>query len=168
MDNTKVHELFSKFPKVSLGFYPTPLHKLETLSQETGVNLYIKREDFSGVSLFGGNKIRKLEYILGAAKAAGAEYAFTYGATQSNHAMETAGACCRCGVKPVLFLYALIDPSEEDLRGNMLLDRLYGAEIHITSRREGKEVYYTLSNTAPAKLLHKTVDALFEISCPTD
>ena len=72
MDNTKVHELFSKFPKVSLGFYPTPLHKLETLSQETGVNLYIKREDFSGVSLFGGNKIRKLEYILGAAKAAGA------------------------------------------------------------------------------------------------
>ena len=68
MDNTKVHELFSKFPKVSLGFYPTPLHKLETLSQETGVNLYIKREDFSGVSLFGGNKIRKLEYILGAAK----------------------------------------------------------------------------------------------------
>ena len=71
MDNTKVHELFSKFPKVSLGFYPTPLHKLETLSQETGVNLYIKREDFSGVSLFGGNKIRKLEYILGAAKAAG-------------------------------------------------------------------------------------------------
>ena len=140
MDNTKVHELFSKFPKVSLGFYPTPLHKLETLSQETGVNLYIKREDFSGVSLFGGNKIRKLEDILGAAKAAGAEYAFTYGATQSNHAMETAGACCRCGVKPVLFLYALIDPSEEDLRGNMLLDRLYGAEIHITSRREGESV----------------------------
>ena len=129
-----------KFPKVSLGFYPTPLHKLETLSRETGVNLYVKREDFSGVSLFGGNKIRKLEYILGAAKAAGAEYAFTYGATQSNHAMETAGACCRCGVKPVLFLYALIDPSEEDLRGNMLLDRLYGAEIHITSRREGESV----------------------------
>jgi hypothetical protein len=60
-----VHELFSKFPKVSLGFYPTPLHKLETLSQETGVNLYIKREDFSGVSLFGGNKIRKLELYSG-------------------------------------------------------------------------------------------------------
>jgi 1-aminocyclopropane-1-carboxylate deaminase/D-cysteine desulfhydrase-like pyridoxal-dependent ACC family enzyme len=52
--------------------------------------------------------------------------------------METRRACCRCGVKPVLFLYALIDPSEEDLRGNMLLDRLYGAEIHITSRRRAR------------------------------
>lgn len=132
--------LFSKFPKQPLGFYPTPLHKLETLSTETGVELYIKREDFSGVSLFGGNKIRKLEYILGAAKAAGAEYVFTYGATQSNHAMETASACRRCGLKPVLFLYALVPPTEEDLRGNLLLDRLFGAELHITERRAGESV----------------------------
>lgn len=134
----KMKALFAKFPRVPLGFYPTPLHKLETLSRETGVNLYIKREDFSGISLFGGNKIRKLEYLLGAAKAAGAEYVFTYGATQSNHAMETAGACRRCGLKPVLFLYALVPPNEEDLLGNLMLDRIYGAEIHITLPRPGE------------------------------
>lgn len=134
MDKT----MFSRFPKAKLGFYPTPLHKLETISAETGVNVYIKREDFSGVSLFGGNKIRKLEYLLGAAKEAGAEYVFTYGATQSNHAMETASACRRCGLKPVLFLYALIEPNEDDLRGNLMLDQLYGADIHITLPKPGE------------------------------
>jgi len=140
LEHSEVQALLAAFPRLSLGFYPTPLHKLETLSRETGVNLYIKREDFSGVSLFGGSKVRKLAYILGAAKAAGAEYVLTYGATQSNHAMETAGACCRCGLKPVLFLYALIDPGEGEARGNLLLDRLYGAEIHITRRREGESI----------------------------
>jgi len=123
---------FARFPRVRLGFYPTPLHRLDNLSKELGVELYIKREDFSGVTLFGGNKVRKLEYLLGEAKAAGAEYVFTYGATQSNHAMETAACCRRCGLKPVLFLYALIPPCEEDLLGNLMLDRIYGAEVHLT------------------------------------
>lgn len=131
-------EMFARFPKATLGFYPTPLHKLEAISAQTGVNVYIKREDFSGISLFGGNKIRKLEYLLGAAKAAGAEYVFTYGATQSNHAMETAAACRRCGLKPVLFLYALIEPKENDLLGNLMLDKIYGAEIHITLPNPGE------------------------------
>ena len=131
-------EMFEKLPREKLGFYPTPLHPLETLSRETGVNLYIKREDFSGISLFGGNKIRKLEYLLGQAKAEGAEYVFTYGATQSNHAMETASACRRCGLKPVLFLYALVPPKEENLLGNLMLDRIYGAELHITLPRPGE------------------------------
>ena len=54
--------------KVSLGFYPTPFHKLESISSAYDVNLWIKREDFSGSTLFGGNKIRKLEYLLHDAK----------------------------------------------------------------------------------------------------
>lgn len=57
--------------KVSLGFYPTPFHKLESISSAYGVNLWIKREDFSGSTLFGGNKIRKLEYLLHDAKKTG-------------------------------------------------------------------------------------------------
>ena len=71
--------------KVSLGFYPTPFHKLESISSAYDVNLWIKREDFSGSTLFGGNKIRKLEYLLHDAKKQGCDTVFTYGATQSNH-----------------------------------------------------------------------------------
>ncbi|MCQ4677713.1 pyridoxal-phosphate dependent enzyme, partial [Enterococcus avium] len=75
-----------------LGFYPTPFYRLTNLSKKLGVNLYIKREDFSGQSLFGVNKIRKLEYLIGDAKVKGAEYVFTFVATQSNHAMQTVEA----------------------------------------------------------------------------
>lgn len=56
--------LIDAVKKVPLGFYPTPFHKLERMSELTGVNLWVKREDFSGVSLFGGNKVRKLEFLL--------------------------------------------------------------------------------------------------------
>ena len=88
----EARELLAKLPRKQLGFYPTPLHKLERLSEETGVNVYLKRDDLSGVSTFGGNKIRKLEYLLGDACAQGADTVFTYGATQSNHAMQTVAA----------------------------------------------------------------------------
>lgn len=67
--------------RVHLGFFPTPLHKLEQVSRDTGVNVWIKREDFSGMTLFGGNKIRKLEYLLGDARAKGCDTVITFGAT---------------------------------------------------------------------------------------
>lgn len=79
-------------PKVSLGFFPTPIHRLNRLSDQLGINLYLKRDDFTGPNLFGGNKIRKLEYLLGDAMNRGADTVITFGATQSNHAMETAVA----------------------------------------------------------------------------
>ena len=100
-ETSKARELLSCMPKVPLGFFPTPFYKLERLSNMLGVNLYIKRDDFSGASLFGGNKIRKLEYLLGDAEEKGCEYIFTFGATQSNHAMQTAWACRKRGLKPV-------------------------------------------------------------------
>ncbi len=117
--------------KEPLGFYPTPLHRLAKLSEMTGVEIWIKREDFSGVSLFGGNKIRKLEYLLAQAKREGCDTVFTYGATQSNHAMQTAVAARRCGMTPVLWLGAIVEPKAEDIRANLLLDTILGAEIHI-------------------------------------
>ncbi|MHC1772162.1 MAG: 1-aminocyclopropane-1-carboxylate deaminase/D-cysteine desulfhydrase [Flexilinea sp.] len=120
-------------PKETLGFFPTPLHKLEKLSKELGVNLYLKRDDMTGFSLFGGNKIRKLEYLIGDAIAKGCDTVFTFGATQSNHAMQTVTACRRYGLKPILYLVAIVEPSEGDLRANMLLDKVLGAEIHIVS-----------------------------------
>jgi 1-aminocyclopropane-1-carboxylate deaminase len=120
-------------PKKSLGFFPTPLHKLEKLSADLGVNLYLKRDDMTGVSVFGGNKIRKLEYLLGDAMAKGCDTVFTFGATQSNHAMQTVTACRRYGLTPILYLVAIVEPSVKDLRANMLLDKVLGAEIHIVS-----------------------------------
>lgn len=138
MEYGQVKGLLAKKPRASLGFYPTPLYKLERLSSYLGVNLYIKREDFSGQSLFGGNKIRKLEYLIGDAKAQGAEYVFTYGATQSNHAMQTVEACKKEGLKPILYLLAIVDPDETDLKGNLLLDKILGAEVHIIKMEAGE------------------------------
>ncbi|MCI5851996.1 MAG: pyridoxal-phosphate dependent enzyme, partial [Sutterellaceae bacterium] len=124
-------ELLRKLGKVSLGFYPTPFTRLDRLSDEYGINLWIKREDFSGATLFGGNKVRKLEYLLSDAKKQGCDTVFTYGATQSNHAMETAAAARRCGMKPVLWLGAIVEPKAGDIRANLLLDSILGCEIHI-------------------------------------
>lgn len=124
-------EKLARLGKLSLGFYPTPFHKLERISEEFGINLWIKREDFSGASLFGGNKIRKLEYLLKEARDEGCDTVFTYGATQSNHAMQTCTAARRCGMRPVLYLGAIVEPRPGDVRANLLLDRILGAEIHI-------------------------------------
>ncbi len=132
-------DLLARLPRTSLGFYPTPLHKLERLSAELGVNIYLKRDDLSGVSTFGGNKMRKLEYLLGDALAQGADTVFTYGATQSNHAMQTVAAACKCGLHPVLYLVSVVEPDRETLRANLLLDYIYGAEVHIVQMEPGEE-----------------------------
>lgn len=131
-------ELLSKVPRVQLGFFPTPLHRLDHLSEELGVNLYIKRDDFTGSNLFGGNKTRKLEFLIGKAKAEGAKYAFTYGATQSNHAMQTVWAATKNGIQPVVYLAAVVPPDRNDFKANLLLDSIYGAEIHIVDLEEGE------------------------------
>lgn len=134
----KARRLLGGLPKVQLGFFPTPLHRLDRLSGQLGVELYIKRDDFTGISLFGGNKIRKLEYLIGDAQAKGCEYVFTFGATQSNHAMQTVCACRRRGLKPVIYLVAIVSPDESDVRSNLLLDKILGAEVHIVEIREGE------------------------------
>lgn len=79
------------FPRIPLGIFPTPVHKLENISRLLGRNIYIKRDDLTGIGL-GGNKVRKLEFLLADAKAQGAEVVFTTGGAQSNHAMLTAAA----------------------------------------------------------------------------
>lgn len=125
-------------PHCELGFFPTPLHRLDRLSEELGIDLYMKRDDLSGRSLFGGNKIRKLEYLIGDALNHHAEYVFTYGATESNHAMQTATACRKAGLKPILYLTAVVPVDESDIRSNLLLDQVLDAEIHIIRMLEGE------------------------------
>ncbi len=136
--NKNYRELLKGLPKQQLSFLPTPLQRLDRLSDSLGVELYMKRDDMTGISQFGGNKIRKLEYLLGDAAAKNCDTVFTYGATQSNHAMETATACRRMGLTPILYLTAVVEPDEHDPRANLLLDELLGAEIHIVRMRDGE------------------------------
>ena len=124
--------------RVPLGFFPTPLHRLDKMSEEMGVNLWIKRDDFTGSNLFGGNKTRKLEFLIGKALGEGASAVITYGATQSNHAMQTAWAAAKSGLKPILYLAAVVPPDPDDFKANLLLDGIYGAEIHVVDLEEGE------------------------------
>ena len=69
MDHMKTaKEMLQTVPRSRIGFFPTPLHRLNNISNDLGVNLYIKRDDMTGVNLFGGNKVRKLEFLIGYAK----------------------------------------------------------------------------------------------------
>ena len=133
-----VRSLTARLPKAHLGFFPTPMYRLDRLSEQLGVELYIKRDDFTGMNLFGGNKVRKLEYLLGEAVQQGATHVITYGATQSNHAMETAAACRRLGLQPILYLTVVVEPEPSSHRANLLLDNVLGAEIHIVPIQEGE------------------------------
>lgn len=138
LTTTQARELLNKLPKTDLGFFPTPLYKLEKLSQQLDIELYIKRDDFTGSNLFGGNKTRKLEYLIGKAKAEGCDHVFTYGAVQSNHAMQTIWAASKNGIKPVVYLAAIVPIDENDIKANLLLDRIFDAEIHIIDPLEGE------------------------------
>lgn len=123
--------LLKNIPKVKLGFFPTPLHRLDRLSEKLGVEIYLKRDDLTGISQFGGNKIRKLEYLMADAVKENADTVYTYGASQSNHAMQTATACNSLGLHPLLFLTDIIGSESGPPEGNLLLDRIMGAEIHL-------------------------------------
>lgn len=129
----------NQLPKVALGFFPTPVHKLQRLSDELGVNLYLKRDDLTGPNLFGGNKIRKLEYLVGDAIAQGADTLITFGATQSNHAMETAVAARQAGLDVILYLETITPNQAGDDRANILVDKVLGATIHYVSMADRTE-----------------------------
>ena len=125
------------FPRVSLGLFPTPIHKLENISRLLGLNIFIKRDDLTGLGL-GGNKIRKLEFLLADAKAQGAEIVFTTGGAQSNHAMLTAAAAGKLGMKAVLVLKKR---GVTDCVGNQLLERLMGTEVRFVDTDDYADIY---------------------------
>ncbi len=115
-------------PQINLARLPTPMQPLRRLSQKYGVELYIKRDDLTGAAL-SGNKIRKLEFVLADALAQKADTVITCGGAQSNHCRATAIAAAMLGIKCRLLLRTS-DPSKPpSAEGNILLDRLAGAEI---------------------------------------
>ncbi len=122
-------------PSYPLAFLPTPLHPLPQLNawlREQGVaaELWIKRDDQTGLA-FGGNKTRKLEFLLGDAFARGCDTLITTGATQSNHCRQTAAAAAQAGLDCHLVLGGQPPDSPN---GNLLLDTLLGATLHWTTR----------------------------------
>lgn len=126
----------ARFPRVRLGHLPTPLEPMENLSRALGgPRLWIKRDDCTGLST-GGNKTRKLEFLMAEALAHRADIVITQGATQSNHARQTAAAAVRLGMRCHILLEdrtGRTDPDYTD-NGNVLLDHLHGATVE---RRAG-------------------------------
>jgi len=121
--------------RLTLAATPTPIVTRPALSKRLGVSLFIKRDDATG-GAEGGNKIRKLEYLMADAVAKKATRVLTCGGIQSNHARATASACAALGIRCVLFL-RVDDPSAPlPHSGNVFLDRLFGAEIRPITRAE--------------------------------
>ena len=119
------------FPKLSLAHLPTPVENMSRLSKLLdGPELLIKRDDQTGLA-FGGNKTRKLEYLLAAAVEEGANLILSTGAAQSNHCRQTAAAAARCGLDCTL---VLVGPEPEIVSANLFLNRLLGAKIIWTDK----------------------------------
>jgi len=113
------------FPRIKLLWGKTPIVKAENLSRELGVELFVKRDDLSGLAL-GGNKTRKLEFIMGEALVQKCDTVITAGAVHSNHALQTAAAAKKLGLNAVLVLRG-----KEENKGNLLMDKLLDAEVKI-------------------------------------
>jgi L-cysteate sulfo-lyase len=121
----------AKFPRVRLAHLPTPLELLPRLSEALGgPEIWIKRDDCTGLST-GGNKTRKLEFLMAEAQAQGADMVMTQGATQSNHARQTAAAAARLGMDCHILLEDRTGYNHPNYRhnGNVLLDHLHGATM---------------------------------------
>lgn len=126
----------ARFPRIFLAHLPTPLERLDRLSRELGgPEIWIKRDDCTGLST-GGNKTRKLEFLMAEAEAAGADMVMTQGATQSNHARQTAAFAAKLGMDCHILLEDRTGSSDPNYNGNgnVLLDHLHGAT---TEKRAG-------------------------------
>ena len=122
----------ARFPRVRLVHAPTPLEPLSRLTEHLGgPALWVKRDDCTGLAT-GGNKTRKLEFLVGEALEQGADTLITQGATQSNHVRQTAAAAARFGLKCEALLEQRIETEDRDylLGGNVFLDGLLGAVLH--------------------------------------
>ena len=128
---------FKDYPKVSLGIFPTPIHRLDRISSLLNTNVYIKRDDLCGLGL-GGNKTRKLEYLLADAIQKKAEIIFTTGGAQSNHAMLTAAAAGKLGLKAILVLKKR---GVTECLGNQFLEHLMGTDVRFVDTDSYDDIY---------------------------
>jgi D-cysteine desulfhydrase family pyridoxal phosphate-dependent enzyme len=148
---TELAGRLADFPRVKLAHLPTPLEKLEGLTAALGsCEVWIKRDDATGLA-FGGNKTRKLDWIMADARAQGADTIVTWAGVQSNWCRQTAAAAARLGMECSLLLIDRPGHHAED-DGNLLLDRMFGARISIIE--------------APADVKMLELDAVHDLLAP--
>lgn len=135
-----------EFDRVSLGVFPTPVQKLHNISRLLGTQVCVKRDDLTGLGL-GGNKVRKLEYLLADAKTQGAEVVFTTGGAQSNHAMLTAAAARKLGMTPILILKKRGVTARQ---GNQLLEHLMGVDVRFMDTDDYADIYAEMDRVGRA------------------
>jgi D-cysteine desulfhydrase family pyridoxal phosphate-dependent enzyme len=132
-------ERFNAIPHLNYGVFPTPIEEAPRFRQALGggaPRVFIKRDDYTGPG-FGGNKVRKLEYVLAKAVADGVEVAVTSGGLKSNHARVTAAMCARIGLRCVLVLNSAAVTYEGLKPASLAVDELLGAEVvRVASREE--------------------------------
>jgi 1-aminocyclopropane-1-carboxylate deaminase len=124
----------SDFPRYPLMFGPSPVHPLDRLSDHLGgARIWAKREDCNAGLAYGGNKVRKLEYLVPDAIAQGADTLVSIGAYQSNHTRQVAAVAARLGMKCVLVQENWVDWPDclNDRVGNIMLSRIMGAEVRL-------------------------------------
>ncbi|WP_405401231.1 D-cysteine desulfhydrase [Paracoccus sp. Ld10] len=125
--------MLSRFPRKFLAHLPTPLERMDRLTAELGgPEIWIKRDDCTGMST-GGNKTRKLEFLMAEAEAQGADVVMTQGATQSNHARQTAAFAAKMGFACHILLEDRTGSNDRNYNtnGNVLLDHLHGATTEV-------------------------------------
>ncbi len=147
----------SALPRKDLIHRPTPLRRLDRLSAELGgPEIWIKRDDLTGLA-FGGNKSRKLEFIIADALSQEAEGIITWASIQSNWCLQTAAAARKYGLRPILLLFNTSDIAPE-YDGNLLLDRIVDADVRIRDAEKGKIV----SQEYVEEVLKEVVDEVRE------
>jgi len=134
------------FPRYPLTFGPSPVHRLDRLTQHLGgAAIWAKREDVNSGLAYGGNKTRKLEYLIPDALAKGADTLVSIGGVQSNHTRQVAAVAAKLGLKAVLVQERWVDwpDSINDKVGNILLSRIMGADVRLDPSGFGIEVKYS-------------------------
>ena len=128
--------LLDRFARAKLGFFPSPLQKLPRLSEALGVEIWAKRDDVSSGLAFGGNKIRKLEFLAADALAQGCDTLVSIGNIQSNHTRQVAAVAAALGMRAVLVQETWTEWPDEAYAttGNILLSRIVGAECILEGR----------------------------------
>jgi D-cysteine desulfhydrase family pyridoxal phosphate-dependent enzyme len=141
MDQSRIERVIERLnaiPRLNYGVYPTPIEEAPRFRQALGSaapRVFIKRDDYTGPG-FGGNKVRKLEYVLAKAVADGAEVAITSGGVKSNHARVTSAMCARLGLRCVLVLNSAAVAPEGLEPASLAVDGLFGAEVVLVASRE--------------------------------
>src|SRR6267154_697318 len=129
LSTAELRQVVAKVPRIPLAHLPTPLEEMPRFTKKIGAGrLFIKRDDCTGM-LFGGNKTRHNEFLLADALKKGADVLVWGAGVQSNNCRQTAAACAKLGLE--CHLYLTRATHNDDIQGNLLLDHLMGARVHI-------------------------------------